>query len=347
MGRMLAILRLLIVCSGILATAAHAQTAPRAGSAPAPAVGAAGADGQSLLRRAQTAAQRLAYSGTFVYQQGSQIRTSRITHLLDGRNELEKLEVLDGRPREYIRTNDEIVCYVPESRTLLLEKRVTQDVFPAIVSAAPAELAAHYTIRKGASGRVAGFEADSVTLQPKDRLRYGYTLWTERASGLLLRVQTTGENGDVVEQITFTQLEIGRIDRSRVRPSVADTRGWRVENAVMQGVDLSNWSVGGIPAGFRKVRELRRLVIDTGLSEGTAKGPSRREVSQIVFSDGIAVISIFIEPASQSRTEGSVRQGAMNIVGKRQGEFWLTIVGEVPSEAIRQVASSIEFRPVK
>jgi sigma-E factor negative regulatory protein RseB len=56
---------------------------------------------------------------------------------------------------------------------------------------------------------------------------------------------------------------------------------------------------------------------------------------------------VFIEPGSQSRTEGSLQQGAMNVVGKRQGEFWLTIVGEVPSTAIRQVANSIEYKPSK
>ena len=71
---------------------------------------------------------------------------------------------------------------------------------------------------------------------------------------------------------------------------------------------------------------------------------ARREVIQIVYSDGLAAISVFVEPGTQSRTEGSLQQGAMNIVGKRQGDFWLTIVGEVPLAAITQVASSIEFK---
>ncbi|MDB5796657.1 MAG: putative negative regulator of sigma [Paucimonas sp.] len=354
MRRPLAWLGLVLACSGIVAAAARAQGVARAaapvanGAAPASqAAVSSDKEAEALLRRAQSAAQRLSYAGTFVYQQGSQVRTSRITHLLDGRNELEKLELLDGRPREYIRTNEDIVCYLPESRTLLLEKRVTNDVFPAIVSGRPEDLAEHYTIRRGGAARIAGYEADSVQLSPRDKLRYGYTLWTERGSGLPLRVQTLADNNEVVEQITFTQLEIGRIDRSRVKPSVADTRNWRTENAVVQGADLSGWSVRSVPAGFRRIGEIRRRVIDSGLSEGHAKGPARREVSQIVFSDGLSAISVFIEPASQSKTEGSVRQGAMNIVGKRQGDFWLTIVGEAPAEAIRQVANSIEFKPAK
>jgi sigma-E factor negative regulatory protein RseB len=344
MHRLLLLLRLVLVGFAVAATAAQAQTSKQAASRAS--ASAPQRDAASLLRMARTAAQRLNYAGTFVYQQGSQVRSSRITHVFDGRNELEKLEVLDGVPREYLRTNDEIVAYLPQSRTLRMEKRVTQDVFPAIIGATPAELAGNYEISSGTSERIAGFEADAVRLQPKDRLRYGYALWTERATGLLLRVQTLSENGDVIEQITFTQLDFGRIDRSRVKPSFADTRGWRVENVVIKGADLAGWSVRGLPPGFRKVREIRRLVSERSKSasaEGTAAG-STREVSQIVFSDGLAAISVFIEPLTPGRTEGFVRQGAMQIVGKRQGEFWLTIVGEVPSEAIRQVAASIEFK---
>ncbi|MDO9218933.1 MAG: sigma-E factor regulatory protein RseB domain-containing protein, partial [Lacisediminimonas sp.] len=146
----------------VLVAAAQAQTTDRTASrslASAPQ-----RDAASLLRAARTAAQRLNYAGTFVYQQGSQVRSSRITHVFDGRNELEKLEVLDGVAREYLRTNDEIVAYLPQSRTLRMEKRVTQDVFPAIIGATPAELAGHYEIRSGTSERIAGFEADSVRL---------------------------------------------------------------------------------------------------------------------------------------------------------------------------------------
>ncbi|MGI4849124.1 MAG: MucB/RseB C-terminal domain-containing protein [Janthinobacterium lividum] len=298
----------------------------------------------SWLRRTQAAAQKLNFSGTFVYQQGNLVRTSRITHFLEGKNEIEKLEVLDGKPREYIRNNDEIVCYVPESKTLLVEKRVSKDVFPAILAVNPGELAEQYEIHKGETGRIAGFESQAIVLEPKDKLRYGYRLWAERVTGLLLRAQTLNDKGEAVEQITFTQLMIGNIDKSQVRSSFQNTKNWHVENAVMHQTDLSGWTVRGIPAGFRKIREMQRVLTDT-TAAGLASGQSvEREVSQIVFSDGMAAISVFIEPGSKSRTEGSVQQGAMNIVGKRQGDFWLTIMGEVPSAAIQQVANTIEFK---
>ena len=307
-------------------------------------------DAQTWLRKIHAAAQNLNYSGTFVYQQANQIRTSRITHLLEGKVEREKLEILDGKPREYIRNNEEIICYVPESKTLLVEKRVTQDVFPAILAANPAELSEHYEIRKGETGRIAGFDCQAIVLAPKDDLRYGYKLWAEKGSGLLLRAQTVNERDEVVEQIAFTQVAIGNVDRSRVKPSFPNTAGWRVENAVMSPAVLTGWSVKGVPAGFKKIREMKRQISDTPASTPLVSGANatratQREVAQIVYSDGLAAISIFIEPVSQSRTEGSMQQGAMNITGKRQGDFWLTIVGEVPAAAIKQVANSIEFKP--
>jgi sigma-E factor negative regulatory protein RseB len=302
-------------------------------------------DAQSWLKKIQLAAQTLNYSGTFVYQQGSQMRTSRITHLLEGRNEIEKLEVLDGKAREYIRTNEEVVCYVPEAKTLLVEKRVTNETFPAILAASPAEIGESYNVRMDAAGRVAGRDCQAIVLEPKDNMRYGYRLWADKATGLLLRAQTLDENRSVIEQIAFTQIAIGGIDRARAKPSFGDTSGWRVENAIMSQTTLSGWAVKSLPTGFRKIREVRRLVSDNGAQGGNLQGQStHREVSHMVFSDGLAAISVFIEPGSQSRTEGSMQQGALNIVGKRHGDFWLTIVGEVPATAIRQVANSIEFK---
>ncbi|RBA25713.1 MucB/RseB C-terminal domain-containing protein [Herminiimonas fonticola] len=302
-------------------------------------------DTQAWLKKIQSSAQKLNYSGTFVYQQGNQVRTSRITHILNGKNEVEKLEILDGKPREYIRNNEEIVCYVPESKSIRIEKRVTKDVFPAILGAHPNELAEHYKLKMGETGRVAGFDCQAIILEPKDKLRYGYKLWAEKSTGLLLKAQTINEKNDVVEQIAFTQLVIGHIDASRVKPSVKNTQGWRVENAVMSETNLSGWSVNAMPAGFKKVREMKRLITDTPASAAAENAsPTQREVSQIVYSDGLAAISVFIEPASQSRTEGSMQQGAMNIVGKRHGEYWLTVVGEVPASAIKQVANSIELK---
>lgn len=144
-----------------------------------------------------------------------------------------------------------------------------------------------------------------------------------------------------MEQISFSQLKIGDIDKSKVKTSYADIHDWRVENASINEVPLSQWQVKWVPPGFKKTRELRRQLSD---SKGKQTA-STREVSQIVFSDGLAAISVFIENFNPQRVEGVRQQGAMNIVGKHHGDFWLTVVGEVPAAALKQVANSIEYKP--
>lgn len=299
------------------------------------------------LTKVQSAAQNLNYSGTFVYQQGSQVRTSRIAHALEGKNEVEKLEVLDGTPREYIRRNDEITYIAPESKTLLIEKRVLKDIFPSVLTAHPGRLSSYYVVTVGPGQRVAGYDTKQIVLKPKDGFRYGYKLLAEKSTGLLLKMQTMNETGAVLEQIAFTQLSIGAVPSAKLRPNVADTRGWRVENAVTTQISKSDWKVKTLPPGFKKVREMKRLLSNpeaTDTSGGKLSPGSSREVSQMVFSDGLATVSVFVEAAAAGRTEGALHQGAMNILSKRQDNFWLTIVGEVPSATIRKIAGSIEFK---
>lgn len=306
---------------------------------------------QAWLKKIQSAAQKLDYAGTLVYQRGNQVRASRITHIRDAQREVEKLEILDGTPREYLRTNNEIVTYVPESKLLIVEKRVIKDTFPSILTGDPSKLSANYTISWAKSGRIAGYDSVAIVLLPKDKLRYGYKLWSDKATGLLLRAQTFSEDGSLLEQIGFTQLAIGNIERNSLKPSVLDTQGWNVENRRINQSTSSNLTISAIPAGFKKIHEMKRLLTDTsgaGLNNSqAAPHPALREVSQQVFSDGLATFSIFVEPADQARSEGFVQHGAMNIAVKRQGQFWLTIVGEVPSATIRQVAQSVELKSNK
>ncbi|MFZ4527288.1 MAG: MucB/RseB C-terminal domain-containing protein [Undibacterium curvum] len=323
---------------------------------------------QQVLRKIQASAQKMNYSGTFVYQQASQIRTSRITHYLDSAGETEKLEILDGKPREYIRRNDEVSCYLPDSKTIQVEKDVNQESFPALLTQNAQYLPDFYTIRKGEMSRVAGLECQTYSLEPKDGFRYGYRLCAEKSSGLMLRAQTVNPKNEVIEQIAFTQLQVNDIDKNKLKPSFPHVSQWRIENLTVQSNIHSGWVVKALPAGFTKTKELKRVIpspaspasstsTNNASNAGNAgsasanaaanKTAKSHQVIQMMFSDGLAAMSVFIEPYSEGRTEGSLQQGAMTIMGKRQGEYWLTVVGEVPVSAIRQVMNSIELKTNK
>ena len=295
------------------------------------------ADPLNWLHQSQKAAQNLNYSGTFVYQHGAQVRTSRIARLRTGKTVIEKLEILDGQSQETIRNGEEIIHYLPAERRIIVEHRGGERSFPDMHPIKSQEIIRYYSVRQLGTDRVAGRAAIGIALEPRDALRYGYRFWSDRTSGLLLRAQTLNEKGEVIEQIAFTQLVLGKVRPSRIKTSHTNTRGWRIENAPVTPHNASGWKAGWLPSGFKLIRTVSR---ELGRMGGAGES---REVLQLVFSDGLAGISVFIEPWLP-RLEGlPLQQGSLNMLGKRHGKFWLTIVGEVPLVSIRQVVESLEF----
>ncbi len=301
------------------------------------------------IQALQRAAQKVNYEGTIVYQAGGEMRSSRATHLFDGTYSHERIQRLDGKPREYIRrrseTSDQVQCLIPDARRVVVNQRKVEESFPGLSSASPQEILERYTLTLGHVERVAGIECQMLVLEPKDSARYGYRLWVDRASGLLLKAQTLNKRQEIIEQVAFSDVRIGqRIDRAKLRPSWS-TEGWAVELSDHRSADLAQhgWTVPA-PAGFRKTREVARRIGDS-------------DAMQAVFSDGLATISVFIEPQSLIAAPGSPPaslqsppanalqiHGPTSAYSRRMGDSLVTVVGEVPPSTVRTVAGSVEFR---
>lgn len=312
-----ALAALLVAVAGL----AQAQTTPEA---------------LAMLRKVYQATEKLSYTGTFVYQQGERSETSRVTRLADASGQTERLEVLDGVPREIVRTRGEVKCYLPESQTVKVDRFAEQRSFPALLPEQVTELARHYAITRGEGARIAGFDCDSLVLTPADDLRYGYKLWFDRQSGMLLRARTFNERGETVEQFTFTQLSIGSVSRDKVRAKHAAQR-WRVEDSSVAPADLerSGWTMSAPLPGFRKVTEVTRQLGES------------RPVGQVVYSDGLAAVSVFIEPLA-GRAEpprpGLSKMGAIHIYTREVASHIVTVVGEAPAASVQRVAQTVEFK---
>jgi sigma-E factor negative regulatory protein RseB len=290
------------------------------------------------IQAARVAALRVNYTGTIIYQAGGEMTSSRITHMFDGSKSLERIQTLDGKPREYLRkrsaSDDEVHCLIPESRKIVVEKRSVEDSFPALSSASPDEILQRYEAKLGPVERVAGFEAQALALEPRDNLRYAYRFWLDRSSGLLLRAQTLNERKEVIEQISFSDVRIGeRIDRSALK-SPWSTDGWSVVRSDYRKADLAKqgWIVP-TPDGFRRTKEVVRRMHSA-------------DAMQVVFADGLATISVFIEPGSAiADPPDSVHvHGPTSAFSRRVSEALVTVVGEVPPGTVRAVALSVEFR---
>jgi sigma-E factor negative regulatory protein RseB len=290
------------------------------------------------LQAMQNAAIRTNYSGTIVYEAGGEMRTSRITHLFDGAHSHERVQTMDGKPREFIRlrteSSDEVHCLIPESRRVVIEHRSVDGTFPGLSGASPEEILQRYDLRHGPGERVAGIECTALLLEPRDAMRYGYRLCVDPQTGLLLKSQTVNERREVMEQVAFTDVRIGeKPDRSRLKPAWP-TDGWKVERSEYTPAQLerAGWVVP-TPEGFRRIKEVQRKM-----------GPAN--AMQVVFSDGLATVSVFIEPGAAGKsTAGELTMmGPTAALSRQVGDTLVTVIGEVPPAAVRAVARSVEYR---
>ena len=288
------------------------------------------------LQRMATAAHQLNYTGSFVYQHGQQVETSRITHLKDAAGEHEKLVTLDGSPRQIFRNNDEVYCFLADDKTVMVDKHHANIGFPAFLPQQIADLKAYYDVRLDGRERVAGRECQVIYLAPKDQFRYGHRLWADIQTGLLLKTSTWSDQKDIVDQFTFTDIKIGApIDRNDVRPALNGKKLIRSTgegNAQPLPID-PGWEIGPTPPGFKKIMAVKRVLPGASVP-----------VNHIVFSDGLAAASVFIEPASNKTTLGLSHQGAMHMYTRKVADYQVKVLGEVPSATVMQIGDAVSFR---
>jgi len=292
-----------------------------------------------MLEKMAAASHTTNYSGTFVFNHGGQSETSRIAHFVNpAGGVLERLETLDGPAREVIRTNDQVTCYLPGTKTVLIDPRGSRQ-FPVRVEQIK-DIAQHYRIVTEATDRVAGIQCQWVALLPKDNLRYTRRFCADVKTGLPLRARTLNDKNEVLEAFSFSTVEIGgSFKRELVRSkyaAISTKQNWRVDRSALTAADSgdSGWVAQNQPAGFTKLMELRRSM--PGKS-GT--------MSHIVYSDGLAAISVFIEPGSKADKKPALRhQGAVHIYTRPVAGYTVTVLGETPAETVMQLARSMEPR---
>lgn len=298
------------------------------------------AEGQQVsldwLKVVAFAAHQTDYSGVFVYQYDNQVETSRITHVVEADGEYEKLESLDGPRREIIRHHGQVWCYI-NHKLVQVDSHQVRSMFPALLPEQLTALGENYQAQQAGTERVAGYNAQVILFKPRDNLRYVHKMWAHTDSGLLLKAAVLGDRNQMVEQYAFTQLQIGgEIERSWTKMKDRPRRS--AESPVSPPVDKgamsvnSGWVVDALPPGFRKTMEIERSM--------RAK---HAPVTQIVYSDGLSAISIFIEPddGDEDDTDGLTSRGAVNLYHKVVGQHLFTVVGEVPPRTVMQVLDSI------
>ena len=285
------------------------------------------------------AAHQTNYSGTFVHQYGNRLETSNISHIFDQGGERTKLVNQDGSKCEVTSNNSAEWCY-PGDKVGQAEQAHDRKAFPVLLPEQLSTLGENYQIHTGETARIAGFDTQVLELRPRDSLRYAHKMWVHIDSGLLLKAAVLSDRQEVVEQYTFIQLKVN----SSTKPTKTPLSGISKTTAqpklplaqkIVAVADESAWKVDGIPAGFKKIAEIHRFM----------RG-KKNVATQMVFSDGLVGISIFIETRSSNPDSalGLSSQGAIHIYSKLNSDYLVTVVGEVPPSTVLQVANSVRNR---
>ena len=336
LSRRLSVLALAGACTVLWPIAASAQEAPSDDALDRREV-------RAWLMRIHEAAGRRNFQGTFVVSTGASVSSARIAHYCDGRNQFERIETMDGQLRRVFRHNDLVHTLWPQRHLALVERRDLMSSFPALLQGGDERIADAYEVRALGVERVAGHEADVLRIKPRDALRFGYKLWADKATGLLLRAEVLGDRNQVLESSAFSELTIGvRTQPESVLQPMSRLEGYKVLHPALAPTQLEaeGWVLRPPVPGFRQVSCVRRPLDETADSGETPR------VLQSIYSDGLTYVSVFIEPFDAERHLRPMQtsSGATQTMMQRLGDSWITLVGDVPMATLRLFAGALEHK---
>ncbi len=301
-------------------------------------------EARAWLERMSRALSSQSYDGRFFHLRQSKSESMRIIHRVDSKGRItERLVSLDGSGREIIRNDKEVICYLPDKKIVLVEKRTENN---SLVSALPVyneALESLYKIeRSGGVVKALGRRTQIIEVQPRDQYRYGYRLWLDQETAMPLKSQLCDNNGNVIEQILFAELNLReRIPTDELKASISgegyrwirqdEAAAARMPNAVM------GYSVTRLPAGF-KLPTWRMQII----------AGSPRPVRHLVYSDGLASVSVFIEPRDDQAAplHGLSKVGAAFAFTRNLDGHQVIAVGEVPAATVEAIAAGVTRQDV-
>jgi sigma-E factor negative regulatory protein RseB len=299
----------------------------------APAVRAAD-DGPAWLERMSQTLASASYVGEFQLQGRGYSEQMQIVHCVrDGRIS-ERLVSLSGPRRELVRNGDEVTAYLPDKKLAIIERRLDRNGLLGALPRYGTDLEQWYEVQLEARmPELNGRPAAVVSVRPRDGFRFGHRLWIDEATGMPVRTELLDPSGQVVERLRFTRLELrSDIPDSSLQPGVDKSKFRWVRQASHSSGEAAAWAVRQPPPGFR---------LSASSVRDMAGVPS--PVSQLVLSDGLASVSVFIHApaAGQQPTQGTGRAGAASTFTAVVEGQQVTAVGEVPPLTLKAIVSGV------
>jgi len=288
-------------------------------------------DARGMLAAMADAVRTLDYQGSLVYQHEGRVDTLRVFHA-GGSLERERLISLNGPRREVVRNGNTVTCIEADGSATVYSSSKGQGLLPLVPLAGDGSIGEYYRIQLISTDRVAGYDADVLEVLPRDGFRYGYRLWLDRGTRLLLRSTVIDDQRRTLEQFMFVALEIGTLPSDtdllpRQSPLLTSKAAQMDE---MQLRSPSQWQVLAPPPGYRYVSGRRSVQGGQGSEH-------------LVYSDGLANVSIYLEPREGTDAAGVslARRGTLNVFSRVEGEWRMTVLGNVPATTVTSIGRAL------
>lgn len=289
--------------------------------------------GEQWLQRMGDALNNASYVGEFITESVNRSETLSIVHRVRDGVVSERLVSLSGNGRELVRENDEVVVYLPDQKLAIIERRSGRSDLLGALPRFLGEMSSWYKIDYvGRETTIFGPTA-VVAVRPLDGYRFGYRLWIDMDSHMPVRSDLSDSAGRVVERLRFTKLKFDRnIPDSAFEPSVDRNKLRWVRQTPQAEDEAPAWRAARVPPGFR-----------LSVSGKQAVAGNSSPVSHLVYSDGLASVSVFIhEPApGKPPVLGSGRSGVASAYSTIVNGHQVTVVGEVPPRTLKFIATGL------
>ncbi|TVQ39274.1 MAG: hypothetical protein EA370_04830 [Wenzhouxiangella sp.] len=289
------------------------------------------------LDRMARAVQTLNYRGTLVHWRDGQMDTLRIIHRADENGIRERIYSLDGDRREILRDGNQVRCMLGGDEPLVVQSQLAARLMPNIPVNRLGSPESSYRMSLGEQERVAGMVTQVIEIMPRDEFRYGYRFWLEQQTGMLLRSALLDQSGQELQQLSFVTVELGvPISDAELEPALSEVslEATLVDSGgqgYFRSRHHSDWVPARLPANFSLVKS------------GAGSTADDTSFEHLVFSDGLASFSIYVEPASANAESSRIEAiGPVHVFTGLMGDRLITVVGEVPRATVEYIGRDLQ-----
>jgi sigma-E factor negative regulatory protein RseB len=288
------------------------------------------------LERMTYAVASTSYHGTVIRRKRGESEALKVVHKIVDGVVNERVTSQEGNGLEIIRIGNDVHCILPDKKSVLVEGWNNQSTLFSPLPQTTVVDMPQYDLSLMREGRVAGRTAVLISIRPHDSYRYAHRIWLDKASGFPLQTEVLDIDGELIEEVKFADITFSDdILAEALDPSISlDGFTWYKEPSGSQAVDVeTDWASDDLPAGFR--------AISTTTEKASAEDVASEATTRIVYSDGVAKVSVFIESSGSEDRSGWAVLGAANSFSVASDGYQITAVGEVPGITVQRIASSM------